>query len=217
MSDGASGAGREGKVMMSKCCVENIENNPFLNSNLTAKEYLDKMIWKINNDLIKISQESNNYIFGTLIICIIYDDVVTLASVGDSPAYFIRDNNIKRIVKPKKTYQSLIDMGLFTEEQLEEYIHKLPEHMWSMFDRFIPSVVPSYSIEEYVISSGDIIVLCCDGVSDYVNENELIKLIDHTNISNSVNDIIDIAKQNSIKERNKNQYDDITLIIYQHI
>ena len=108
LSDGASGAGREGKVMMSKCCVESIENNPFLNSGLTAKEYLDKMIWKINNDLIRISQENNNYIFGTLIICIIYDDVITLASVGDSPAYFIRDNNIKRIFKPKKTYQNLI-------------------------------------------------------------------------------------------------------------
>lgn len=216
LADGASGAGADGKVIMSKCCVENIEAFPFSKSNLSPKEYLDRVIWKINNDLIKLSQQKNKYIFGTLVICIISSNIATFASVGDSPAFLIKENTIERVAKTKKTYDNLVQMGIFTEEQLEEYVHRLPEHMWSMFDTFMPMVVPKYSLEEYSLNKGDMIIICCDGVSDYLNSNELVKLIDNDNLSKSVEQIIDIAKDNAIKEHNRNQYDDITIILYQH-
>lgn len=216
LADGASGAGSEGKVVMSKCCVRNIEENPFCSSGLSPKSYMEQMIWKINNDLIEISQKSKAYTFGTLVICVIHNNIATFASVGDSPAYIIHDITIERVAKTKRTYQNLIDMGLFTEEQAEEYIHQLPEHMWSMFDRFIPMVVPVYSIEEIEIESGDIIAICCDGVSDYLKPEEIKQLIRPDRLMESVNAIISVAKYNSIKERNKNQYDDITIILYRH-
>jgi Serine/threonine protein phosphatase len=214
LSDGASGAGSEGKVVMSKCCARNIEENPFCSSGLSPKAYLEKMIWKINNDLIGISQKSKTYTFGTLVICVIHNNKATFMSVGDSPAYFIHNNIIKRVARTKKTYQNLIEMGLFTEEQAEEYIHQLPEHMWSMFDRFIPMVVPVYSIEEIEIESGDIVVICCDGVSDYLKPEEINQLIRPDKLVDSVNAIINIAKSNSITEQNK--YDDITIVLYCH-
>ncbi len=44
LSDGASGAGSEGKVIMSKLCAEMVKNNSFSLSELSAKDYLDKMI-----------------------------------------------------------------------------------------------------------------------------------------------------------------------------
>ncbi len=216
LSDGASGAGNEGKVVMSKCCVRNIDENPFGSSGLSPKVYLERMIWKINNDLIDISQKSKTYTFGTLVICVIHNNIATFASVGDSPAYYIHNDIIKRVARTKKTYQNLIKMGLFTEEQAEEYIHQLPEHMWSMFDRFIPMVVPVYSMEEIEIESGDILAICCDGVSDYLKPEEIKQLIRPDKLIDSVNTIINAAKSNSIKKRNKNQYDDITIVLYRH-
>lgn len=216
LADGASGAGADGKTIMSKCCVENIEAFPFSKANLSPKEYIEKIIWKINNELIQHSQKQNKYIFGTLVICIISNNVATFASMGDSPAFLIKECKIKRVSKTKKTYDNLVQMGIFTEEQLEEYIHRLPEHMWSMFDTFMPMVVPKYSLEEYSLNKGDMIVICCDGVSDYLNSNELVKLIDKDNLSKSVEQIIDTAKDNSIKEHNRNQYDDITIVLYHY-
>ena len=183
LADGASGAGADGKVLMSKCCVENIKKFSFLESGLSPKEYIEKIIWKINNDLIQHSQKQNKYIFGTLVICIIDNNVATFASIGDSPAFLIKEGKIKRVSKTKKTYDNLIQMGIFTEEQLEEYVHRLPEHMWSIFDTFMPMVVPKYLLEEYSLNKGDMIIICCDGVSDYLNPNEFIKLIDKDNLS----------------------------------
>ncbi len=216
LADGASGAGADGKIIMSKCCVENIEAFPFSKANLSPKEYIEKIIWKINNELIQHSQKQNKYIFGTLVICIISNNVATFASIGDSPAFLIKEGKIKRVSKTKKTYDNLIQMGIFTEKQLEEYVHRLPEHMWSMFDTFIPMVVPKYSLEEYELNLGDTIILCCDGVSDYLSDDELLELVNRQDLLESVNAIISKSKENAIEEHNRNQYDDITVVLYNH-
>lgn len=216
LADGASGAGADGKTIMSKCCVENIEAFPFSKANLSPKEYIEKIIWKINNKLIQHSQKQNKYIFGTLVICIISNNVATFASIGDSPAFLIKEGKIKRVSKTKKTYDNLIQMGIFTEKQLEEYVHRLPEHMWSMFDTFIPMVVPKYSLEEYELNLGDTIILCCDGVSDYLSDDELLELVNRQDLPESVDAIISKSKENAIEENNRNQYDDITVVLYNH-
>ncbi len=206
LSDGASGAGSEGKVIMSRTCAETVKNTPFFPSRLSAKDYIDKMIWQINNKLIEISQSRKSLVFGTLVICAVCGDTIHIAAAGDSPAYFLHNNTAVRIAKPKKKYQNLIDLGLFSEEQLEEAVHRLPEHMWSMFDTFIPSVVPEYSYEEISLKDGDVI----DCLSpEFIWEN-----IAADNLPQSVDTLINTAKERSLGE--KGYCDDLTMIAYCH-
>lgn len=216
LADGASGAGKEGKVVMSRICVNVIEENPFDSSELSAKEYLDKMIWKINNELIDISQKAIQYIFGTLVICVVHDNIATIASIGDSPAHLIQVNSVKRVAKAHKTYQNLIDMGVLTEEQAEEYVNNLHGYMKSMFDRFIPMVVPIYASEEVEIAGGDMIVLCSDGVSDYVKPEEIKGIVNPDDLSGSIAAAINTAKDRSIAEKQQEHYDDMTMVVYCH-
>lgn len=214
LSDGASGAGSEGKVIMSRTCAETVKNNPFPSSGLSAKDYLDKMIWQINNKLIEISQSRKSLVFGTLVICVIFGSTAYVAAAGDSPVYFLHDNTAVRIAKPKKKYQNLIDLGLFSEEQLEEAVYKLPEHMWSMFDTFIPTVVPTYSYEEIQLEKGDIIILCCDGVSDSLSPEFIGENIAADNLPQSVDMLINTAKERFLGE--KGYCDDLTMVAYCH-
>lgn len=214
LSDGASGAGSEGKVLMSNTCAEAVKNNPFPSSGLSAKDYLDKMLWEINGKLIELSQSRKSLVFGTLVICVVCGDTAYVAAAGDSPAYFLHNNTAVRIAKPKKKYQNLIDLGFFSAEQLEEAVHKLPEHMWSMFDTFIPTVVPIYSYEEIHLEKGDIIVLCCDGVSDSLSPEFIVKNIAADNLQQSVDMLINTAKERSLRE--KGYCDDLTAVVYCH-
>lgn len=214
LADGASGAGSEGKVLMSKLCVEVVKNNPFSLSELSPKEYLVKLIWEINNKLIAISQEQGHYIFGTIIICVVKENVGTIVAIGDSPAFYIHNNSITQVAKTKKTYHNLVEMGLYSEQELEQAVHKLPEHMWSMFDRFIPMVVPTYVIEEIKLVKKDIIVFCSDGVSDYVQLDYIKDIVREENLLESINTVINTAKENSIRERNCIRYDDLTFVAY---
>ena len=216
LSDGASGAGDEGKVVMSNYCAKIIRESPFLNSGLSADEYFDKIIYRINNGLIKISQECKTYTFGTLVICLLQGDTAAVASIGDSPAYHIHGQTVKRVAKTKRTFSNLIERGILTEEQAENSIKQLPVHMWSMFDRFIPMVVPVYAVEEVELASGDMIVLCSDGVSDYVNPDEIKDMLMAEEIPAGISRIIDTAKERSVREWGKIFYDDITMVVYRH-
>jgi len=214
LADGASGAGKEGKVLMSRHCAKVVEENPFVQSGLSARKYLDKIIRQINNDLIEISQQRDTYIFGTLVICIIHDDKATIAAVGDSPVYYMNDSETLHVAKSQKTYQNLIDMGIFTAEQADEHVRKLPNYFWSMFDIFMPMVVPKYSTIEIELASKDRIVLCSDGVSDHVTPIEIKEMTDATDMMGRITEVIELAKERSLTE--KQYYDDLTLVVYAH-
>lgn len=214
LSDGASGAGSKGKVLMSNLCVDVIKNNPFSLSGLLPEDYLVKMIWEMNNKLIGISQEQKQYIFGTVVLCVVKDGIGTIAAIGDSPAFFINKDSIVRIAKSKKAYYNLVEMGLYSEQQLEEAVHKLPEHMWSMFDRYMPMVVPIYAMETVRLEEGDKIVFCSDGVSDYVPSEYIKEAVSGEDLLQSMKTVVNTAKENAIRERNCVKYDDLTMVVY---
>lgn len=214
LADGASGAGSEGKVLMSKLCVEVVKNNPFFLSEMSPKEYLVKLIWEINNRLIAVSQEQKHDIFGTIVIGVVKERVGTIVAIGDSPAFWIHGNTITRVAKTKKTYYNLVEMGLYSEQQLEQAVHGLPEHMWSMFDRFIPMVVPTYAVEEIGLEKNDMILFCSDGVSDYMQLEEIKDVVSGEDVSESIQTVLNTARDNSIRERNCVRYDDLTMIVY---
>ena len=214
LADGASGAGEEGKVLMSRLCVEMVKKNPFLPSALSPKLYIDKIIWSINNELIRISQKQKRYIFGTLVLCVVWEHTATIASVGDSPTFLIQENSVVRVAQAKKRYQNLIDLGLYSRKQLEEAVHELPEHMWSMFDSYLPMVVPDYEITELEMKQGDCIVLCSDGISDYVEPQTIKDSIKKENLPQSIRQIINLARERSVQERKSIRYDDLTMIVY---
>lgn len=71
LADGASGAGDAGKVLMGRICIEIVKSFDYSTSNLNAKDYVDKLFWKINNRLIEVSQEYKQLVFGTIDIAVL--------------------------------------------------------------------------------------------------------------------------------------------------
>ncbi len=53
-----------------------------------TEDYLDQLVWKINNRLIQISQENQQLVFGALVIAVIEKDRATITSLGDASAFF---------------------------------------------------------------------------------------------------------------------------------
>ena len=49
--------------------------------------------------------------------------------------------------------------------------------MYSIFDNFLPMVIPQIAVEEYLISQNDILIICTDGVSDWIDEEEFVDVL----------------------------------------
>lgn len=211
LADGASGAGTEGKVLMGKICIETLKNFSFSESNLEPAEYVKNLISRMNKRLIEVSQEYNKLVFGTIIIAVINNGKLTITALGDSPAYYYNGEFTNRLAKNPKKYEWMINEGFITKEEYEGCIAKLHPMMWSSFECFIPMIVPNNVIETVDIKQGDILILCCDGVSDWVAADAMVQEIKNKDLGAALDTILEMAKERALKENT--YFDDMTILV----
>jgi serine/threonine protein phosphatase PrpC len=210
LADGASGAGKYGKVVMSSTCVNVARQFDFLSSGLSPREYTDSLFQKINQALIEVSQREHVLCYGTLVIALINNDDLLVTTYGDSPAYLMKDGKIERVAQNRKRYEDMIEDGFITREQYNGYIQNMHERMWSLFDRFIPEIVPNNVIEQYPLSPGDVFITCSDGLSDWFTPEQMFEKIKQNNIDTAVDELITSARDLALSKHN--HYDDITAL-----
>jgi len=210
LSDGASGAGENGKTVMSKICVEMAKEFDFSSSNLAPKEYIDCLFYKINNRLIEISQNKRHLFYGTIIIAIIDEGVLTITTLGNSPAYIFSCGEVRRLAKHKQKYEDLVEQGYITRDEYDGYLKHMHERARGCFEWFMPDVVPPNVIEEYTLMPEDMIFMCSDGLSDWIKPDSVFGTLESHGVEDGVNTLLRQAKEISFTE--KLYYDDITAI-----
>lgn len=175
VADGASGA--YDKTAAGRICTETFEYNQYNQSKIKQIDYIIKCFNEANEKLISKSREDRALSFGTLTAAVINDGIMTIGAVGDTPAYLIHGDNIIKAIAPKKRYSQLIELGILSETKIKEAISIIPNEMWSLFDSYLPMVIPDIATAEYKVNKGDILIICTDGISDYIEENELVSIL----------------------------------------
>jgi PPM family protein phosphatase len=104
----------------------------------------------------------------TLTAILATDDRVTLAHIGDSRAYLLRDGVLTQLTHDHTLVQTLIDDGEITPE--EALVH--PRRSWIM--RALDGRgQPELDLIGLDLQPGDRCLLCTDGLSSYVNEADI--------------------------------------------
>lgn len=119
----------------------------------------------------------------TVVAAVIKDDDLIICHVGDSRAY-IAGNNFMRVTKDHSLVQSLIDSGEITEAQAEYYPYKNVITRALGIDEHI-----DIDFAEFKIKEKQKVLLCSDGLTNYVSENDLFKIINENDTS-SVSDVL---------------------------
>lgn len=211
LSDGASGAGKNGKTLMSGTCIETAKQFDYQTANLEPKAYVDALFWKMNNKLIGISQQNRQLCYGTVIIAVVDNNTLTVTTFGDSPAFlYTGDGHIKQVARNKKRYENMVAQGYITKDEYEGYARQAPPYMGACFDYFLPEIVPNNVIEQYPIKPGDMLFMCCDGVSDWISPETVFATLKNSGIQGGINELIPRAKERALAQ--VNYYDDITAI-----
>jgi protein phosphatase len=110
---------------------------------------------------------------GTTLTAIMTDgDRLALVHVGDSRAYRLRDGQLKQISRDHTFVQSLVDEGRITSAEARVHPHR------SVLIRAIDGrqeIEPDLSIIDAI--PGDRLMLCSDGVSDYLADEQIGELL----------------------------------------
>jgi protein phosphatase len=104
----------------------------------------------------------------TLTAILATDDDLTLAHIGDSRAYLLRDGVLSQLTHDHTLVQSLIDEGSISEE--EALVH--PRRSWIM--RALDGRgQPELDLTTLDPQPGDRYLVCSDGLSSYVSEADI--------------------------------------------
>lgn len=109
----------------------------------------------------------------TIALLIIFKDKFVTAHLGDSRIYLIRNKTITQLTKDHTRIQELIDhSGLTFEEALQIAEKNVVTRALGINELSRPDI----SSPEKIIE-GDIFVLCTDGLTNFVNDNEIVDLV----------------------------------------
>jgi PPM family protein phosphatase len=104
----------------------------------------------------------------TLTAVLARNDRVTLAHVGDSRAYLLRDGELRRLSTDQTLVQLLVDRGDLTPEQVATHPYR------NVVLRSVNGDEPVRpALQELDLSVGDRLLLCSDGLTDFVPETEI--------------------------------------------
>jgi PPM family protein phosphatase len=115
---------------------------------------------------------------------------VTVAHVGDSRAYLLRDGEMRRLTKDDTYVQSLIDRGVLTEDDARHHPQK------SLITQSVQGLDFTTACSTVAVRPGDRFLLCSDGLSDIVTDQSIAHAL-HTNteIRQAAEQLVKLALQ----------------------
>jgi protein phosphatase len=141
---------------------------------------LEQAILTANQAIYETAEQHSRYHgMGTTIVAALFNKhFVSIAHVGDSRLYRLRDDEFRQLTKDHTVVQDLIDAGILKPHQARYDSRK----HWVTRALGIDKQV-KVDIQEQNILAQDTYLFCSDGLSDMLNDTEIHVLLKDTNHS----------------------------------
>jgi len=104
----------------------------------------------------------------TLVVALFYDNRMTVGHIGDSRLYRLRSDRLEQVTRDHSLLQEQIDSGMITKEQAR---HSQNKNLVTRAVGIDPQV--EAEVHTYNVQPGDIYLLCSDGLSDMVSDEDI--------------------------------------------
>ncbi len=142
----------------------------------------------------------------TVVAALLFDNKIAVAHVGDSRLYRLRGDKFEQVTMDHSLLQELVDRGFYSAEEAQRAANK------NYVTRAL-GVEPTVEVEiqEVPVQKGDFYVLCSDGLSDMVEDEDI-----HLTISTFSANLETVAKQ-LIQLANDNGGRDNVSVVMAHV
>ena len=205
--DGMGGA-RSGNVASSLAVdvfIQEVRNT--FKSNMSQADWdrmLESAVKLANFTVFDQAQQFEDF-YGmgtTLVAALIHGKDVTVVNVGDSRAYLVNKDGIRRITTDHSLVQMMVDRGELTPEMARTYPGKNYITRAIGTDTLVESDIFHLDVER-----GDSLLLCSDGLSNLMDDQEILFEVVHgVNKQYCCQRLLDIAK-------NRGAPDNVTSIL----
>jgi protein phosphatase len=129
---------------------------------------VETAIKNANSHIYRTAQDNSQYegMGTTIVVLLFYDNRITVAHVGDSRLYRLRDTLLEQLTRDHTLLQELVDRGFYTRKEARESLNK------NLVTRAV-GVSPTVDIDllEDIALKNDLYLLCSDGLTDMISDD----------------------------------------------
>jgi len=128
----------------------------------------------------------------TIVITLFHEDKVTYAHVGDSRIYRLRHGEFKQLTQDHSLVQEMIDNGYLSQE---EAMISSSRNLITRALGISPDVEVDVCTE--VLDGDDVYLLCSDGLSDLLNEQDMAGILieQRDSLGSAAQQLVDLANE----------------------
>lgn len=134
--------------------------------------------------------EPGNRMATTMVAAIFHDGQATIANVGDSRAYHLRGGVLHQVTKDQSLVARLVEEGAITEKEALNHPRKNV-----ILHSLGAESSPQIDIFELELEMGDQIVLCSDGLTRHVMDDEIASILSQLSPSIATEKLIQLANE----------------------
>ncbi len=188
VSDGMGGHTR-GEVA-SELAVQKINEYYYQNSQDTIPTALQEAIRLANvsiyqQSLAEKTQEKEGSMMGaTCVAAVLHDHTLHAANVGDSRIYVLHDGTMRQITRDHSLVAQLVEKGEITPAEARTHEKR------NMIYRALGEPEVEVDLYSEPVAEGDTLVLCTDGLSNMVEDDDLRAIVEQYAPGESVQRLI---------------------------
>ncbi|MEM7331807.1 MAG: Stp1/IreP family PP2C-type Ser/Thr phosphatase [Chloroflexota bacterium] len=191
VADGVGGAdaGDFASRFASEQTIESYLNNE---AELHWGQRLVKSMQIANTNLRQYVAENteNSRMATTMVAAIIYKSHLFVTNVGDSRGYLWQNGQFSQITKDQSLVAKLVEEGAISEEEAKEHPHGN-----IILSSLGSEANPQIDLFDFKLQSGDILLLCSDGLTKYVEDDEIAQVIQSGSPSEASQKLIRMANE----------------------
>jgi len=139
----------------------------------------------------------------TVVAVLLNADGAEVAHVGDSRAYLVHEGQVFRVTRDHSVVQELVDRGILT---LQQAAHHPDANRITRALGMAPEVEVEVRPQPVHYVAGDAFVLCSDGLSDLVEDHEILAIVGSDPAAQAVGKLVDLANA-------RGGHDNVTVIV----
>lgn len=197
--------GHQAGEVASRMATDIICREYFNQNNTSVEKNLEKALTLANKTIFEkaSSQKAFQGMGTTCTVLVVIDQDVYYAHVGDSRAYIQKGNSIMQITEDHTYVQQLVNNGDITAA--EAAVHPKRNILTNAMGTK-PELRIDTGKSKYIFENNNRLLLCSDGLYDYLNDEELNKILIDNSLKNAASAMVDQAKS-------RGGHDNITVVL----
>jgi protein phosphatase len=163
----------------------------FLATDIDATTALSAAIMHSNNKLVDATTQHPEYqgMGSTLVALVLIDDLATIAHVGDSRAYLLRQGaEPQQLTQDHSWVEDQVRAGTMTRDEAEQSRYR------NVISRCLGMEgMPGPDIQKITVQVGDVFVIVSDGITRYMQTDNIAAIVSGKSLSQAAMDIVDAA------------------------